>query len=99
LIAADVENVNVDFRWHAVPADTSQRPGVTLGTFFDWAAGHDVGAPIDTFSSYGVTVRLKWPHVQGDLAYGLRLIHPSFVNAEHGSWQDHGIHVQISTTY
>jgi hypothetical protein len=24
------------------------------------------------------------------------LIHPSFVDQEHGAWQDHGIHAQIA---
>ena len=97
-LASSGEIINIDLRWLALPAGTSARPGFNLGTFFDWAAGHDIGEPIDTFSSCGPTVRLKWPHVQADLAYGLRLIHPTFVSAEHGSWQDHGIHVQIATT-
>ncbi len=98
-LASNVENTNLDFRWLALPdAGTSLRPGVMLGTFFDWATGHDVGQSADTFSSYGLTLRLKWPHVQADLAYGLRLIHPAFVNADQGSWQDHGIYVQIATT-
>ncbi len=98
-LASNVENLNFDFRWLALPAArTSLRPGVTLGTFFDWATGHDVGQSPATFSSYGLTLRLKWAHVQADLAYGLRLIHPAFVNADQGSWQDHGIYVQIAAT-
>jgi hemolysin activation/secretion protein len=97
-LASNVENLNVDFRWLALPVGTSLRPGVRLGTFFDWAAGYDVGEHTDTFSSCGLTLRLKWSRVQADLAYGLPLIHPAFVSAEHGSWQDHGIHAQISTT-
>jgi len=96
LLASNVDNFNVDFRWLALPAARGAIPGLTLGTFFDWAAGHDVGAPTDTFSSVGLTTRLKWPHVQVDFAYGARLIHPSFVDQEHGSWQDHGIHAQIA---
>jgi hemolysin activation/secretion protein len=99
LLASNVTNLNLDFRWLALRAPSSLRPGVTLGTFFDWASGHDVGQPNDTFSSYGPTVRLKWSHVQADLAYGLRLIHPAFVDAQQGSWQDHGIHVQIAMTF
>jgi hypothetical protein len=60
-LASNVENTNLDFRWLALPdAGTSLRPGVTLGTFFDWATGHDVGRSADTFSSYGLTLRLKW---------------------------------------
>jgi hypothetical protein len=35
---------------------------------------------------------------RADLAYGLHLVRPAFVSAEHRSWQDHGIHVQIATT-
>lgn len=98
-LASNVENTNLDFRWLALPdSAASLRPGVMLGTFFDWASGHDVGRSADTFSSYGLTLRLKWSHVQADLAYGLRLIHPAFVNADQGSWQDHGIYAQISTT-
>ena len=97
-LASNVTNINVDLRWLALRAGTSLHPGVTLGTFFDWAAGHDVGEATDTFSSYGLTFRLKWPHVQADLAYGVPLIHPAFVSTEHGSWQDHGIHAQIALT-
>ncbi|MGA2191725.1 MAG: POTRA domain-containing protein [Steroidobacteraceae bacterium] len=97
-LASNAANFNVDFRWLALRTAASARPGLTLGTFFDWAAGHDADEPTDTFSSCGLTFRLKWPHVQTDLAYGLPLVHPAFVSAEHGSWQDHGIHVQIAAT-
>lgn len=98
VLVSNATNLNFDFRWLALPAAASLRPGVTLGTFFDWASGHDVDQPNDTFSSYGLTFRLKWAHVQADLAYGLRLIHPAFADAQHGSWQDHGIHVQVVTS-
>lgn len=97
-LASNVTNLNMDFRWIALRAGATQRPDLAIGTFFDWAAGHDVGESADTFSSYGFTFRLKWPHFMADVAYGLPLIHPSFVTEEHGSWQDHGIHVQIATT-
>lgn len=96
LLASNVDNLNIDFRWLALPGARGARPGVTLGTFFDWGSGHEVGAPTDTFSSVGLTWRLKWPHVQADFAFGARLIHPGFVDQEHGSWQDHGIHAQIA---
>jgi hemolysin activation/secretion protein len=96
-LASNGSNLNVDLRWIALPAATSARPGLSLGIFFDWAAGHDVGEHTDTFSSCGSTLRLKWPRVQADFAYGLPLVHPAFVSAEHGSWQDRGIHVQIAT--
>jgi hemolysin activation/secretion protein len=95
LLSANVDNLNLDFRWLASPAARGALPGLTLGTFFDWAAGHDVGQPTDTLSSVGLTTRLRWPHLQADVAYGLRLIHPGFTEQEHGSWQDHGIHAQI----
>jgi hemolysin activation/secretion protein len=98
LLASNVDDFNVDLRWLALPAARGARPGVTLGTFFDWGAGHDVGAPTDTFSSVGLTWRLKWPHVQADFAFGARLIHPGFVDQEHGSWQDHGLHAQLAAT-
>lgn len=61
-------------------------------------AERDVGESAGTFSSTGLTLRLKWSRVQAGLAYGLPLIHPAFVSAEHGSWQDHGIHAQIALT-
>jgi hemolysin activation/secretion protein len=98
LLLSNVRNLNVDLRWLAVPNGDSRRPGVTLGPFFDWATGHDVGEPATTFSSTGGTLRLKWPHLQFDLAVGAHLIHPSFVDQQHGSWQDHGIHAQIAAT-
>jgi hemolysin activation/secretion protein len=97
LLVANVENLNIDLRWLAIPLISQRAPGFTVGTFFDWAHGYDVGAPATTLSSCGVTFRMKWPHVQADLAVGARLIHPSFVDQEHGSWQDHGIHAQIAT--
>ena len=97
LLAGNVDNFNFDFRWLALPVAQGARPGLTLGTFFDWAAGHDVGLPTDTFSSVGLTSRLRWPHVQLDFAFGARLIHPGFVDQQHGAWQDHGIHAQIAT--
>jgi hemolysin activation/secretion protein len=98
LLASNVNNFNFDFRWLALPAARGARPGLTLGTFFDWADGRDVRQPTDTFSSFGFTSRLKWSHVQADLAFGVHLIHPGFVDHEYGSWQDHGIHAQIATT-
>ena len=54
-------------------------PPSLLAHFSHWAAGHDVGAPGDTFASCGLTLRVKWPRVQADLAYGLPLIQPAFV--------------------
>jgi hemolysin activation/secretion protein len=96
LLVSNVDNFNFDFRWLAWSASRGARPGVTLGTFFDWGSGHDVGVPTDTFSSVGLTWRLKWPHLQADFAYGARLIHPRFVDQERGSWQDHGIHAQLA---
>jgi hemolysin activation/secretion protein len=97
LLLANVHSVNVDLRWRAMPYAGARRPGITLGTFFDWASGYDVGEPATTLSSTGVTLRMKWPHLQADLAFGARLIHPSFVEQQHGSWQDHGIHAQLSS--
>jgi hemolysin activation/secretion protein len=99
ILLANVRNLNFDFRWLALPSGNSARPGVTLGTFFDWAAGHNVDDSMSTFSSSGVTLRMKWPHVQGDLAYGIPIIQPGFVSQQHGSWQDHGFHVQIATMF
>jgi hemolysin activation/secretion protein len=98
LLVGNVVNANVDFRWLALRGATARAPNLALGTFFDWAAGHDVGEPTDTFSSCGVTVRLKWSRVKADVAYGVPLVRPAFVSDQHGSWQDHGIHVQIATT-
>jgi len=98
ILLSNVRNVNVDFRWLALPTGNSLRPGVTLGTFFDWADGYNVDGPTSTFSSTGVTLRMKWLHVQADLAYGIPIIQPGFVSGQHGTWQDHGLHAQILTT-
>jgi len=98
LLVSNLDNFNVDFRWLALAAGAWPHPALTLGTFFDWADGHDVGQPQNTFSSFGFTARLKWPHLQADLAFGVPLIHPDFVDQQHGSWQDHGIHAQIATS-
>jgi hemolysin activation/secretion protein len=96
LLLANVQNLNIDLRWLAIPHANQARPAFTVGTFFDWAHGYDVGEPASTLSSCGITLKTTWPHVQADLAIGARLIHPSFVDQEHGSWQDHGIHAQIA---
>jgi hemolysin activation/secretion protein len=98
LLVGNVVNANVDFRWLALRAASQRDPSLALGTFFDWAAGYDVGEPTDTFSSCGITFRLKWSKVKVDFAYGVPLVRPGFVSGQHGSWQDHGIHVQIATT-
>jgi len=98
LLLSNVHNVNLDLHWLALPAGNSLRPGLTLGPFFDWANGHDVGESVTTFSSAGGAARLTWSHVQFDLAVGARLIRPAFVEAQHGSWQDHGVHVQLAYT-
>jgi len=82
--------------YHLFYADAQGSPGSDL-TFFDWAQGHDVKSLTDTFSSVGGTLRAKWTHVQADLAIGARIVHPRFTSQEHGSWQDHGIHLQIVT--
>jgi len=101
ILLSNAKNLNFDLRWLALPAGKSFRPGLTLGTFFDWAKGYNIGEPTDksTFSSCGFTARAKWQHVQADFAYGIPLIKPGFVNQQHGSWQDHGIHAQIATTF
>lgn len=99
ILDSNVENLNVDLRWLALRTARAAAPALSIGTFFDWAEGHDVGGPTDVFSSTGVTLRLKWPHLQADLAVAAPLIHPAFVTAEHGSWQDHGIHLQVATTW
>lgn len=98
LLASNVDQLNIDFRWIGLPRPSGARPGLTIGPFFDWAEGHNVGAARDTFSSCGGTLRLKWPHVQADLAVGARLIYPEFVRSQHGSLQDHGIHLQLTAT-
>jgi hemolysin activation/secretion protein len=98
VLASNVDDLNIDFRWIALPHSSGARPAVTLGPFFDWAEGHDVGGPKDTFSSCGGTLRLKWSHVQADLAGGIRLIYPDFVRSQHGSLQDHGIYLQLTAT-
>jgi hemolysin activation/secretion protein len=97
LLLANAHSINVDFRWLAMPKGSPRRPGLTPGTFFDWASDYDVGEPATTFSSTGVTLRMKWTHLQADLAVGARLIHPGFVDQQLGSWQDHGIHAQIAS--
>jgi hemolysin activation/secretion protein len=101
ILLSNAKILNFDLRWLALPAGNSIRPGLTLGTFFDWAKGYNIGEPTDksTFSSCGVTGRAKWRHVQADLAYGIPLIKPEFVSQQHGSWQDHGIHAQIAMTF
>jgi hemolysin activation/secretion protein len=98
ILLSNVHNVNLDLHWLALPPGSSLRPGLTLGPFFDWANGHDVGQPVTTFSSAGGAVRVVWPHVQFDLAVGARLIRPGFVAGQHGSWQDDGVHVQLAYT-
>ena len=99
ILLANVQNLNVDIRWLALRAGNSARPAVTLGTFFDWAAGYNLGQPMYTFSSSGVTLRAKWPHVQADCAYGIPIIEPGIASQQHGSWQDHGFHVQIAAFF
>jgi hemolysin activation/secretion protein len=98
LLLSNVHDLMLDLHWLALPAGNSLRPGLTLGPFFDWANGHDVGQPETTFSSAGGTLRLTWTHVQFDLAVGARLIRPAFVDAQHGTLQDHGVHLQLAYT-
>jgi len=98
LLLDNAQNLLVDLRWRALPAPSGSRPGVAVGPFFDWASGHDLGEPKTTLSSGGITLRAKWAHLQADLAVGARLIRPGFVDQQHGSWQDHGIHAQIAST-
>jgi len=96
LLLSNARNLNLDLRWLALTHASGARPVLTCGTFFDWASGYDVGEPKTTLSSTGLTLRAKWSHLQADLALGIHLIHPAFVDQEHGSWQDHGIHAQIA---
>jgi len=98
LLLSNVHNVMLDLHWLALPAGNSWTPGLTLGPFFDWANGHDVGEPLTTFSSAGGTLRLVWPHVQFDLAVGARLIRPAVVDTQHGTLQDDGVHLQLAYT-
>jgi hemolysin activation/secretion protein len=97
LLLSNARNVNLDLRWLALAHASAAIPTLSCGTFFDWASGYDVGEPKTTLSSTGITLRAKWSHLQADLAVGIHLIHPGFVDQEHGSWQDHGIHAQIAS--
>jgi hemolysin activation/secretion protein len=96
VLVANLVNINVDLRWLAVPARTPHSISLAVGPFFDWGRGYDVGQVATSFSSCGLTVRVKWNRLRGDLAVGARLDHPSFVNQQHGSWQDSNIHAQIA---
>jgi hemolysin activation/secretion protein len=98
LLVGNVVNANVDFRWLTLRGTAARAPNLALGTFFDWATGHDAGESTNTFSSCGFTLRLKWSRVKADFAYGMPLVRPAFVSEQRGSWQDHGIHVQIALT-
>jgi hemolysin activation/secretion protein len=98
LLVSNVHNVNLDLHWLAMPAGNPRLPGLTIGPFVDWANGHDVGEPATTFSSAGGALRLVWTHVQFDLAVGARLSHPAFVDAQRGTLQDHGVHLQLAFT-
>jgi hemolysin activation/secretion protein len=98
LLLSNVHNVNLDLHWLALPAGNPKLPGLTMGPFFDWADGHDVDEPLTTFSSAGGTLRLAWTHLQFDLAVGARLIRPAFVDTQHGTLQDHGVHLQLAYT-
>jgi hemolysin activation/secretion protein len=99
ILLANVKNLNIDFRWLTLAQGTSARPGLTIGTFFDWADGYNSGQPNSTFSSTGVTLRAKWPHARVDFAYGIPIIQPGFVSGQHGAWQDHGINLQLLATF
>jgi hemolysin activation/secretion protein len=98
LLLSNARSVNLDLRWLILAHASAATPALTCGTFFDWASGYDVSAPKTTLSSTGVTLRAKWSHLQADLAVGVHLIHPGFIDQEHGSWQDHGIHAQIASS-
>jgi hemolysin activation/secretion protein len=98
LLLANVHQLNVDLRWIALRPRDARLPTLTLGPFFDWASGYDVGQPKTSFSSTGATLKAKWSHLQADLAVGARLITPSFVDQQSGTWQDHGILAQIAAT-
>jgi hemolysin activation/secretion protein len=99
ILLANVKNLNIDFRWLALMQGTSAHPGLTIGTFFDWADGYNSGQPNNTFSSTGATMRVKWPHARVDFAYGIPIIQPGFVSGQHGAWQDHGINLQLLATF
>jgi hemolysin activation/secretion protein len=98
LLVGNVVNTNVDLRWLTLRGATAAAPSLALGTFFDWATGHNADESTDTFSSCGITLRLKWSRLKADFAYGMPLVRPAFVSEQRGSWQDHGFHVQIAMT-
>jgi hemolysin activation/secretion protein len=98
ILLSNVHDLNLDVHYLLLPAGKPGLPSLALGPFFDWANGHDVDEPETTFSSAGGTVRVIWSHLQFDLAVGARLIRPSFVDAQHGTLQDHGVHLQLAYT-
>jgi hemolysin activation/secretion protein len=98
LLLANVHDLNLDLRWAALPRAEGVRPFLAVGPYFDWASGYDVGEPKTTFSAAGMTLKAKWSRIQADLVVGSHLIHPGFVDQEHGAWQDHGILAQIAAT-
>ncbi len=98
LLESNVGQINLDLRWHALPASHGWWPAVNLGPFLDWARAYDVDSPATTLMSAGGTLRLTWPHWSFDFAGGGRIRSTPLIDQQHGSWQDEGIYAQLLYT-
>jgi hemolysin activation/secretion protein len=68
---------------------------VALVPFCDYGAGEDTGMSADELSSCGLALRAAWRGLSVDLAVGVRIGYPDFVDVDKDDLQDYGIHFEV----
>lgn len=86
---------NVEFDY---PLLKAADPGLNLSLipFYDTARGRNLKEAADTLASAGIAARLRWQGFSLDLAVARRLQHPDAITRNGGTWQDRGVHCQLS---
>jgi len=73
-----------------------ERPVLTMSPFLDWGRGQNAYDAATILSSTGLALRLDWYGFRGEFAFAKRLQHPGSADALRGTWQDRGVHFQLS---
>ncbi len=89
---------NLEFEYPLV-----RSPGTGLNAtvvpFYDHGRGWNTGEPAAKLSSWGLANRVRWQGFSIDLVLAKRLLSPQFAKAARSTWQDRGIHAQISYAF
>jgi len=87
--------VNVELAYPLV-RDAASAWQLTLMPFYDHGRAQNVGEEGLTLASWGLASRWQWQRFQLDVALAKRLRRPNSTRASEPTWQDRGVHWQLT---